>query len=229
MTFDYGGTLDGEASHWLDRFVALYAEVGIRLPFTRVKEAFYCADEAAYTDPRVASMGLAELMKFHVAAQFRVLGIEETALQILLVERFVTRSREALARSRRVLQRLKQRGLRLGVISNFYGNVARILAEEGFGPLLSVVVDSGALGIAKPEKRIFDVAVQALGATADAVLHVGDSYERDVVAARAAGLRAAWLTAAENSLPSPDAAGADLCVRSLEELVAWLNGKEQRA
>ena len=38
LTFDYGGTLDGEASHWLDRFIDLYREAGVVLPFENIKK-----------------------------------------------------------------------------------------------------------------------------------------------------------------------------------------------
>ena len=32
VLLDYGGTLDGDALHWFDHFVALYAEAGAALP-----------------------------------------------------------------------------------------------------------------------------------------------------------------------------------------------------
>ena len=51
ILFDYGGTLDGAASHWLDRMLELYREAGVEQPFERVKTAFYRADVAAYADP----------------------------------------------------------------------------------------------------------------------------------------------------------------------------------
>jgi len=221
VTFDYGGTLDGEASHWLDRFVELYAEAGLDLPFERVKEAFYRADDAAYGEPRIAEVGLAELMDFHVAVQLEVLGIDDATLRGVLRDRFVARSCRALAASRQILVRLAGR-YRLGVISNFYGNVGRILAEEGLAPLLAAIVDSTAVGASKPDPRIFAHAVAELGALPEQILHVGDSYQRDVVAARAAGLRAAWLIGPQDGTPRPSDCAADYCVRSLAELAALL-------
>jgi hypothetical protein len=47
ILFDYGGTLDGPANHWLDRFAALYRAAGIDMPMATLKPAFYAADEAA--------------------------------------------------------------------------------------------------------------------------------------------------------------------------------------
>ena len=53
-------------------------------------------------------------------------------------------------------------------------------------------------------------------------LHVGDSYERDVVAAHRAGLRTAWLTG-ERELAPPGDVKPELRLRSLDELVAYLD------
>ena len=43
ILFDYGGTLDGPASHWLDRFAGLYRELGIAVEHGALKAAFYGA------------------------------------------------------------------------------------------------------------------------------------------------------------------------------------------
>jgi len=214
ILFDYGGTLDGPASHWLDRMLELYREYGVEPPFERVKEAFYRADNAAYGDRRVPDMSLAELMDFHVGVQLTGLGIDDPSLRRRLAAAFVDRSRRALAESRAVLARLADHH-RLGVVSNFYGNVGRILADAEIAPLLTVVADSTRVGRMKPDRRIFEHALAALGTAAQVTMHVGDSYERDVRPASALGLRTAWLV--RTLPPGPDPI-ADLVITSLAEL-----------
>ncbi len=66
------------------------------------------------------------------------------------------------AAGRKRLARLARR-YRLGVITNFYGNAARLLAEEGLGPPLTTVVDSAIAGVNKPDPAIFHLALQDLG------------------------------------------------------------------
>jgi putative hydrolase of the HAD superfamily len=62
-------------------------------------------------------------------------------------------------------------------------------ADSGGVPV-GVVVDSAAVGVAKPDPAIFRIALDALGVPADgSVLHVGDSLRYDVAGAEAAGLR----------------------------------------
>lgn len=220
ILFDYGGTLDGPASHWLDRFVELYREVGVDPHFESTKDAFYHAEEAVHADRRAASMSLAELMDFHVGVQLDRLGIDDAVLRRRLARRFVARSEAALAESRAVLSRLAG-SYRLGVVSNFYGNVGRILGDAGIAPLLTVVADSTRVGWTKPDRRIFEHALVGLGTAAAATLHVGDSYERDVRAAHALGLRTAWLVPADRRPPGPDPV-ADLVLSSLDDLVRAL-------
>jgi len=225
ILFDYGGTLDGPASHWLDRFVGLYAAAGHPLPIETLKSAFYAADEAAYADPAVADMSLTELMAFHVGVQHDRLGLDDAALRARLIDAFVADSTAALADSRSVLARLASR-YRLGVVSNFYGNVERILADAGFAPLLAVVADSNRVGAMKPDRRIFDHALAALGTPPAATLHVGDSHERDVRAARALGLRSAWLVPADRVIDNDP--HADLVVTSLKSLEELLTAETRR-
>jgi putative hydrolase of the HAD superfamily len=222
ILFDYGGTLDGEASHWLDRFVGYYREYGIDVPFKDLRRAFYRADDEAYANLRVADMPLRELMEFHVAVQLDELAIDQPALQIRLVDRFVEETTRALQSSRKTLAGLSSH-YRLGVVSNFYGNVSRILHDAGFGPLLSVVIDSNVVGLSKPDPAIYALAVGELHTPATQTMHVGDSYERDVCAAHAAGLRTAWLVGPQTPRLDDADCLADHCVRSLDELAATLH------
>jgi putative hydrolase of the HAD superfamily len=88
------------------------------------------------------------------------------------------------------LAALRERGYRLGVISNADGRVRRLLEEAGLSRFLDVVVDSAEAGVEKPDPRIFLAATDALGLPPGQCAYVGDIYEIDVIGARAAGLEA---------------------------------------
>ena len=47
---------------------------------------------------------------------------------------------------------------------------------------------AGVVGVAKPDPRIFELALELAGTTADRAVHVGDAYQYDVRGARAAGV-----------------------------------------
>ncbi|MHB1931278.1 MAG: HAD family hydrolase [Acidimicrobiales bacterium] len=86
------------------------------------------------------------------------------------------------------LRRLASSGLPVAVVSNSDGTVAAALAELGLTPGSGVVVDSGTVGITKPDPAIFRLALEALGVAAAGAVYVGDVPSVDVVGARAAGV-----------------------------------------
>jgi putative hydrolase of the HAD superfamily len=98
--------------------------------------------------------------------------------------------------SRDALRELVETGVTVGVVSNADGTVAARLREfevlqVGPGPGVEVacIIDSGAVGVTKPDPAIFAIALDAIGADPDDTWYVGDMPAIDVVGARAAGLR----------------------------------------
>ncbi len=103
---------------------------------------------------------------------------------------------EPVSGSRQGLRALADTGVRLGIVSNADGMMAQRLAQlelcqvgPGVGVDIECVVDSGNVGIMKPDPRIFGAAVELLGLRPDQVWYVGDMPAIDVVGARRAGIR----------------------------------------
>jgi putative hydrolase of the HAD superfamily len=91
------------------------------------------------------------------------------------------------------LRRLGALGVHLAIVSNADGNAEQRLRDDavcqvgpGRGASVEVILDSTVVGIAKPDPRIFDLALDTLGVPADRALHVGDTPGADVDGARAA-------------------------------------------
>lgn len=89
-----------------------------------------------------------------------------------------------------VLDRLRANGIRSAVVSNIAWDVRRTLAKAG--ARADEYVLSYEVGAAKPDPRIFEVALQRLGVDAAETLMVGDSVENDG-AAREIGCRFVWV------------------------------------
>jgi putative hydrolase of the HAD superfamily len=202
ILFDMGGTLDGDGLHWLDRFVTLYAEAGVRLPRETVRSAFDEAERRAAVDEPIRTSRLDAMIDRHVGWQLAHLadvlgGIRPSpdleALSRRLVEGFVGPVRSAAAQNARLLADLSARGLQLGVVSNGCGNVDVLCEELGYAPFLSVIVDSRRAGLYKPDPAIFIYAAAKLGVRASNVLMVGDSFDRDIRPAKSVGMMTAWL------------------------------------
>jgi putative hydrolase of the HAD superfamily len=86
------------------------------------------------------------------------------------------------------LASLAHAGYLVAVISNADGTVERLLAGAGLREHLAFVVDSGVVGVEKPDRRIFEIALERGGVRADESYYVGDIYPVDVLGARAVGM-----------------------------------------
>ena len=88
-----------------------------------------------------------------------------------------------------VLNELKRRGLKLGVISNFDSRVYSVMRDLHIQNHFDAVTISSETGYAKPDLEIFIAAVKSLQSRPENVLLIGDSLADDVLAARKAGIR----------------------------------------
>lgn len=120
--------------------------------------------------------------------------------------------------TRPALTRLRESGVRLGLISNLWPfPVERIFVEEGLAQFFEHTIYSFEAHHAKPEREIFLKALDLFGAPAQDVLMVGDNPVNDGAAAMAVGMQAAIIDRAgcqDAQLP-----GA-LVIKSLLELCA---------
>jgi putative hydrolase of the HAD superfamily len=87
----------------------------------------------------------------------------------------------------RVLEHLKDLGVKLAVVSNSGGDLEPLLERLGMLAYLDTVIDSGVVAVEKPDPRIFHLAAERLRVPVERAAHVGDLYAVDVVGARSAG------------------------------------------
>jgi putative hydrolase of the HAD superfamily len=130
----------------------------------------------------------------------------DEAFEVFFVERNTV---ELFPEVEAVLARLAQR-YTLVALSNGNACIERI----GLTRYFSASVNSAKVGAAKPDPAMFHAALAELGESAEAMLHVGDHPEHDILGAQRAGVRAVWLNrhAAEwpSHLAQPDAQLVDL-------------------
>ena len=104
-----------------------------------------------------------------------------------------------------LLASLAGRGFRLAILSNWplAATIDRYAAAAGWGMHLAGIFVSQRIGTIKPHPAIFAVAAEALATPPAAILHVGDDWAADVVGAREAGWRVAWLRGQQGDTPLP--------------------------
>lgn len=89
-----------------------------------------------------------------------------------------------------VIERLDREGCRMGVVSNWHGALHAILKGHGLSDAMTFVLTSAEVGRKKPHERMFLTALERAGEHPSRAVHIGDSWEEDVLGARASGLDA---------------------------------------
>jgi HAD superfamily hydrolase (TIGR01509 family) len=215
LLFDFGGTLDADGVAWKERFFRLWRDEGENTAREAFDRAFYAADDALIgTLP--ATLPLAETAGRLARGIGEGLGTRDASLPERVAARFTAESRQSLSRSAAMLGRLSAR-YRLGVVSNFYGNLEAVCREAGLGRHLSATVDSADVRCAKPDPAIFRAALEKLSAAAAEAVFIGDSPARDMAGARGVGMRHVFVAGEAFNGFRPCCPG-DARIRGVEEL-----------
>ena len=99
---------------------------------------------------------------------------------------------EATPGAKVCLSRLRRARVRIGVVSNSDGRIAEALSRAGLSRLIDCVIDSGVVGVEKPDPAIFTYALDRMGLRPHDAWYVGDTVRYDAAGAEAAGL-VAWV------------------------------------
>jgi len=203
VLFDWGGTLS--QWEWSDELHDAGHDAGFRA-IGRAPSPERTRQFRAELLPLVEERDYRELMREWLAP----VGDEE-------LDRFLAAEYEAWRPAHRVaattpalLETLRERGLKTGLVSNGFDppDLARAeLARLGVAQLLDVIVLAPEVGARKPDPAIFRHALDALGVAPERALMVGDTLATDIAGAKAIGMRtcqALWFTADLDEEPEPD-------------------------
>lgn len=178
------------------RIAARFAELGVTVDHPELLVAHYRgvhAIDRAQAEPEV----FADYHRAYAAH----LGIGDEAIATateVLEDLWATSGlwQQPLPWAAEGLAAIAETGVPIVIVSNADGTVDQVLAASGLlqvgpgaGTEVFAIVDSGAVGIAKPDPAIFHHALELVGATPERAIHVGDAYQYDVRGARAAGVR----------------------------------------
>lgn len=191
VLFDFGGTLDADGVPWKDRFRDLFRREGVDVAAEVFDRAFHAADDAL-VGAVPAGLSLDETVFRLARGVAEHLGLRNPGPHTIIAADFLEAARAHLSRNVVLLRALAHR-YRLGIVSNFYGNLAAVCRDGGLSPFLSAVVDSTLAGCTKPDPRIFRAALATLQVEPDRAVFVGDSLPRDMAGARAIGMPHIWL------------------------------------
>ena len=231
ILFDFGGTLDNDGREWSYR---TYQYVCQRRGRVEQQEFYRCLDQAYDTIGTLAD-----------TRQLSLFGTIERVcqhLKILLDENgsnkgnswdptevageFEAEARSNIERNRSLLEKLKQ-NYRLGVISNNWGNTEGWCRDYELTDYFEVMVDSELVGSAKPESKIFLVALEQMKLPASECVYVGDRFDWDMEGAHQVGMKPVWLRGTHRQECPNESILAGL-IDKLSELPRLLNGEQAK-
>ena len=116
------------------------------------------------------------------------------------------------------LRKLRDMGYKIGIITNGFSALQQVRLERtGLRDYFDLLVISEEVGVAKPNKKIFDYALEQAGnPDRSRVLMVGDTAESDILGGINAGLATCWLNAHHRE--QPEGIAPTWTVSSLHEL-----------
>ena len=121
---------------------------------------------------------------------------------------------------------LKQRGLTLGVVSNWLWTLPELLHALDLVSSFDFIVASSRIGYEKPHPGIFQHALELAGASPDEAIHVGDNVRADVAGALGVGIQPVLIDRdGPGEVPPP---GVPV-IRSLEELIPLVDARTAAA
>jgi FMN phosphatase YigB (HAD superfamily) len=189
VTIDAYGTLV-ELDEPVQRLAAALRERGVERPDDEVAAGLE-AEIAYYADHKLEGRDEASLrdLRERCAGVF----LEGAGVTEIDAASFAGRFGEGLAFRvvdgvPEALERLRSLGLALAVVSNWDAGLPEHLARVGLAHWFAEVVTSAAEGVAKPDPRIYALALERLGVDPARALHVGDHPVYDEQAARGAGM-----------------------------------------
>ncbi|MEA5571690.1 HAD family hydrolase [Calothrix sp. UHCC 0171] len=87
----------------------------------------------------------------------------------------------------------RKKGIQLGIVSNFDSRLFSVLQALELRDYFDSITISTQVGAAKPDPKIFGIALAKHNCPAESAWHVGDSKNEDYHGAKAVGMRGVWL------------------------------------
>lgn len=200
LIFDYGGTLDTGGDHWSEVIWEGWQHAGIATDKPHFRDAYVYAERELARERHILpahdfhDMLLIKMkIELQWLSQQGLLPPEDIEPKAAAAAKYCYDSaRASVEAAKPVLEALSSKWP-IVLVSNFYGNIDTVLKDFGVRDYFKDIIESAVLGIRKPDPRIFEHGVKALGCLPEETLVIGDSYRKDIVPAESIGCQVLWL------------------------------------
>lgn len=223
VLFDFGGTLDTNGIHWSEKFRTAYKDANLGIIPDDFNEAYVNAEPQMYVEVKKEDDFYLTLQK---QAYLQLNYLEKNknysfpgnaaGTSKIIAKRCYNDVLGVVQSVRSVLTALKK-NYRLGVVSNFYGNLEASIKGLNILEFFDILVDSTEIDIRKPDPGIFRYALDKLNISAENTVVVGDSYSRDIEPAKSLNCNTIWLDVSSWTKPG-ETGSADFIIKNIMEI-----------
>ena len=238
ILFDYGATLDTFGQHWGMVIWHAYEHLDIPVTEAQYREAYVYGERTLGNKEIIRKTDtFLTTLKVKIDLQFDFLResgawlpepVERAEKHDALVEYLYSGLQRNMEHTRQVLSQLREKGIPMVLVSNFYGNVETVLEEMQIRDFFCDVIESAQVGIRKPDPRLYALGVEALRKNVlpqqiqeSDILVVGDSISKDILPAKSLGCKTAWFKGEGWKKEPVDETTPDFVIRDLQELCVW--------
>lgn len=214
ILFDFGGCLDSDGIHSRVLFYEQFKKHGLfNSPedLYNFQHAYTYADRKIVEEGLMKDAGLSVMNKTMCSMIAGKLKADETKAERVAMAVTETQA-YYLSRNKKVLRELEP-NYKLGIISNFCGNLEKVLLEFDLLSHFTFVIDSYHAGVEKPNPAIFKMALEKCEERPENICFIGDNPERDITPARKIGMRTILISDKVTNTV------ADYNINNLEELL----------
>lgn len=198
IIFDYGATLDTNGIHWYHIFAKEHLKYNPFLTDDQLRDAYVYGERQIAATRSIDSMhNFLDTLLIKVDLQFDYLennGMikKEGRHTNEVSQQCYEYAKENTSKVRPMLERLSA-NYKVGLVSNFYGNLEEVLKDFSIRDCFDDVVESAIVGISKPDKRLWQYALDRLQTKPEDAIVIGDSYKKDIMPTKQLGCSTIWL------------------------------------
>lgn len=202
IIFDFGGTIDTNGIHWEKVLFRFYQKAGIEIDENSFHSIYVQVEKMlGRTSIIEANDTLQTTLRKKIELEFLLIYSElrvdinnyrRRELIDKIVQTIVQFVKQNVEKNLETLKKLKQH-YQLALVSNYYGNIEKVLEELNLLHHFSVIVESQKKGVRKPNPEIFQIALKEMGLSSEEVWVVGDSYKNDILPAQFCGCKTLWI------------------------------------
>lgn len=227
LIFDYGATLDTNGIHWYHIFAKEHLKYNAFLTDGQMRDAYVYGERTIASTRSIDSMhNFKDTLLIKVGLQYDYLVNNAILQDDMRHTEEIAESCYQFAKSctnmaKSLLEKFSK-NYKLGLVSNFYGNLEEVLRDFQIRDYFDKVIESAVVGYSKPDKRLWTLALKELDTKPEDATVIGDSYKKDIMPCKQLGCSTIWLKGEgwkENPTNTPF---ADAIITDIKQLDRYL-------